>query len=58
MDVEKYGRMKAETPLAPMMNLMFRIDGHDIYAKILEKNDEGYRLRFTSKSVSLLELLQ
>ena len=55
---EKYGLLKAETPLAPMMNLMFRIDGHDIYAKILEKNDEGYRLRFTSKSVSLLELLQ
>lgn len=55
---EKNGLLATETPLVPMMNLMFRIGSHDIYAKIQEKTEEGYKLRFTPKSVSILELLQ
>lgn len=56
-DDEKYGLLAAEEGLKPLTNLMFRIGEHDIYAKILSAEETGYKLRFTPKTVSILELL-
>ncbi len=41
----------------PLQNLMFRIGDADVYAKVTEAGDKGYRLCFTSKPDNLAGLL-
>ena len=54
---EKYGILAAEDTPEALTNLMLRIEGHDIYAKVLQEEDSGCRLRFTSRDVSIISLI-
>ena len=50
--------LTADIPLEPLQNVMFWLGDHDFYAKVLSGSDGEYLLRFTSKSASILGLLQ
>ena len=50
---EKYGFLEAEYRPEAFSNLMLRMEGHEIYAKVQQAEEAGIRLRFTSKDASL-----
>jgi adenylate cyclase len=54
---EKYGVLEAGCILRPLQNLMIRIGGKDVYAKVLKAGEGSYRLCFTAKPESLRDLL-
>ena len=41
---ERYGVLETGAELKPLQNLMLRIGEQDIYAKVLDRMKEGYRL--------------
>lgn len=45
---EKYGILSLQESLAPLDNLMLRLDDLDAYAKVLSREEDGYRVCFTS----------
>ena len=51
----KYGVLVTSTQLTPMQNLMFRIGGHDLYAKVLDHEQDAYRLSFTSRPEGFMD---
>lgn len=54
---EKYGVLAAEASLPILLNIMIRIGDADVYAKILSREEDGWRIGFTSKPESLANLL-
>ena len=54
---EKFGILATDCAPEPLENLMLRIEGHDIYAKVMQKEEAGCRLRFTSREVPIQTLL-
>ena len=55
---ERWGILVPEGELAPLQNLMLRLAGKDVYAKVVSKDGDGYRICFTSKPDSLFTLLE
>ena len=55
---EKYGILAAEASLPLLLNIMIRIGDADVYAKILSREENGWRIGFTSKPDSLAKLLE
>ena len=53
---EKYGILAAEYRPEAFSNVMLRMEGHEIYAKVQQEEETGTRLRFTSKDVPLRSL--
>jgi len=43
----KYGMLTTETELTPLQNLLLKTDGQDVYAKVLDRTKDGYRLYFS-----------
>ncbi len=43
----KYGILTAGRDLRPLQDLLIRLDGENVYAKVTEKNENGYRIGFT-----------
>ena len=50
---EKYGMLDTREPLAPMQNLLIRIEDTDTYAKVLNADGKEYRFCFTTKPANL-----
>lgn len=54
---EAFGILETETVLSPLSDLMIMIGGQSVYAKVLKKEGNGYRIAFTEKQGSLAEIL-
>ena len=54
---ETYAILETETVLNLLRDLMIRIGGQTVYAKVLDKEESGYRIGFTEKQGSLTEIL-
>ena len=54
---EAFGILETETALTPLRDLMIRIGDQTVYAKVLEKEGNSYRIGFTEKQGSLAEIL-
>ena len=54
---EKYGVMLSDTFMKPLQDLMIRIGDQDIYAKVLRKEKNAYRIGFTMKEGNLAKML-
>ena len=50
--------LTAVTLAFPLQNLMLRLAGKDVYAKVVSRDGDGYRICFTSKPDSLFTLLE
>jgi adenylate cyclase len=51
------GILKTGTALDPLRDLMIRIRGQEVYAKVLEFEEDGCRIGFTEKKADLSEML-
>lgn len=51
------GILKTGTALDPLRDLMIRIRGQEVYAKVLEFEEDGCRIGFTEKQADLSEML-
>ncbi len=47
---EKYGILETDFSLKPLQDVMIRKEDQDLYAKVLRREDDGYRIGFTAKS--------
>ena len=54
---EALGILETDTALNPLCDLMIRIGGQTVYAKVLDREESGYRIGFTEKQGSLAEIL-
>ena len=54
---ERFGILSAGFELQPMQNLMLRLGGENVYAKVLQPVENGYRIVFTSTPVHFSALL-
>ena len=54
---EKYGLLATESVLQPLQNLMLRIGGLEVYAKVTKCGELGCRIGFTMKPDGFSELL-
>ena len=54
---EAFGILETENVLTPLRDLMIRIGDQTVYAKVLEKEGNSYRIGFTEKQGSLAEIL-
>ena len=54
---EKFGRLETEVRLEAMKDLMLKLDGRDVYAKVVEEEENGCCLGFTEKPEDFSALL-
>ena len=55
---ENYGSLVTETALKPRQDLMFQAGGQNVYAKVLEREENGYLIGFTAKPDHLAALFE
>ena len=54
---EKFGMLETSAEMETMKDLMLKLDGRDVYAKVVEEKEGGYSLGFTGKPEDFSALL-